>query len=283
MSSTIPIRTLVHEDNNRNSPVMRCSCDRVRENLTGNDDGLSTSTDPLSLSTSLRAGVLNRRHAHDPSIKILGGSLCSTDRSARSVRTLDFLTVPCNQGFFSGLLRDFLFATLHRRRAFCQDAFFSSVSGSCSGALCFFDSTLRFARESVLSSLNTAHDFFVLQLRGLYRACVNHSVLWRKVNGKRNGDWNFHPARTTREHGPSDRAEVHRPRQLVLGGFWQQCQNEKFSLIDLDAEMQTGRKGSNAHRDRLSERTSLADGAIVGSCGNRNRKSVAEMTTPCFA
>ncbi len=54
----------------------------------------------------------------------------------------------------------------------------------------------------------------------------------------------------------------------------------KFSLIDLDAEMQTGRKvvSIDDHRDRLSERTSLVDGAIVGACGNKNRKKSAEMT-----
>ena len=54
----------------------------------------------------------------------------------------------------------------------------------------------------------------------------------------------------------------------------------KPSLIDSDAAMQTRRNASNGDRDRLSERASLVDDAIVGPCGKSNRKSTAEMTVP---
>jgi len=97
-------------------------------------------------------------------------------------------------------------------------------------------------------------------------------LLKENQHGQRNGYWNKYPTRTIGEH-----------RRIALGGSRQQCRDEKFSLIDLDAEMQTGRKVSDDHRDRLSERTSLVDDAIVGSCGNWNRKRTAEMTVPCFA
>lgn len=100
----------------------------------------------------------------------------------------------------------------------------------------------------------------------------NTSVLKECQHGQCNGYWNKYPTGTTRQY-----------RQLVVGGSRQQCRDEKFSLIDLDAEMQTRRKAEVCHRDRLSERTSLADGAIVGSCGNWNRKRTAEMSVPCFA
>ncbi len=36
------------------------------------------------------------------------------------------------------------------------------------------------------------------------------------------------------------------------------------------------------HRDRLSERTSHEDDAIVGPCGKNNRKRLAEMTSSCL-
>ena len=54
----------------------------------------------------------------------------------------------------------------------------------------------------------------------------------------------------------------------------------KPALMDSDAAMQTRRKAAISHRDRLSKRASLVDDAIVGSHGNWNHESVAEMTTP---
>jgi len=68
------------------------------------------------------------------------------------------------------------------------------------------------------------------------------------------------------------------PQQLR--GLQAEKSGSKFSLIDLDAATQTGRKvvSIDSHRERLSERTSLVDGATVCSCGNLNRKKSAEMT-----
>jgi len=75
--------------------------------------------------------------------------------------------------------------------------------------------------------------------------------------------------------------------EWLTEGAWVKClplpsekMTRKFSLIDLDAEMQTGRKviSIDSHRDRLSERTSHVDDAIVGTYGNENRKKSAEMT-----
>lgn len=60
--------------------------------------------------------------------------------------------------------------------------------------------------------------------------------------------------------------------------------NRKLPLIDLEAEMPTGRKGSSSgriQRERLNEEASLrGDDAIVWACGNRNRKRLAETTSP---
>jgi hypothetical protein len=54
----------------------------------------------------------------------------------------------------------------------------------------------------------------------------------------------------------------------------------KFSLIDLDAEMQTGRKVSSSHRERLSERTPRTGDAIVCSASNYTKmQKLAEMTS----
>jgi len=53
----------------------------------------------------------------------------------------------------------------------------------------------------------------------------------------------------------------------------------KPALMDSDAAMQT-RRNPIGDRDRLSERASLADDAIVGSHGNLNHESMAEMTIP---
>jgi hypothetical protein len=118
-------------------------------------------------------------------------------------------------------------------------------------------------------------------LHGAFACCENvghvlrgslHLLLKGCQHGFSHRDWRSNATRTISQH-----------RQLVVGGSRQQCRGEKFSLIDLDAEMQTGRKASNGHRERLSERTSLADGAIVWASGNCNRKRTAEMTVPCFA
>lgn len=112
---------------------------------------------------------------------------------------------------------------------------------------------------------------FVRHWTGILTASAIFSK--EKIYVKRNRDWRCDAARATCKHR----------QPVVLGGSAQRCVDEKFSLIDLDAEMQTGRKGSDAHRERLSERTSLVDGAIVWSFGNLNRKRTAEMTVPCFA
>lgn len=103
---------------------------------------------------------------------------------------------------------------------------------------------------------------------------VEHALQENKetVYGISNWNWRGDTARAAREY-----------RRIILGGSRQQCRDEKFSLIDLDAAMQTGRKASNGHRERLSERTPLVGGAIVWASGNLNRKRAAEMTAPCFA
>lgn len=53
----------------------------------------------------------------------------------------------------------------------------------------------------------------------------------------------------------------------------------KPALIDSDAAMQT-RRNANSDRDRLSERASQEDDAIVGSHGNWNHESATEMIAP---
>ena len=130
-------------------------------------------------------------------------------------------------------------------------------------------------------TLTIAAACFSLLKSAYFRVFVGHyqiverylrSVNKEKSYGKRSRHWNINTSSAAREY-----------RRISLGGFWQQCQNEKFSLIDLDAEMQTGRKDSDVHRERLSERTPLVGGAIVWASGNSNRKRAAEMTAPCSA
>lgn len=62
------------------------------------------------------------------------------------------------------------------------------------------------------------------------------------------------------------------------GLFHSDVELKKFSLIDLDAEMQTGRKQAQAgQRERLSERTSHVDDATVWSASNMKMQKSAEM------
>lgn len=94
---------------------------------------------------------------------------------------------------------------------------------------------------------------------GIFNHLLNHStpLLKECQHGVRNWYWYKYTASAVSEH-----------RQLVLGGSRQQCRDEKFSLIDLDAAMQTGRKAEVCHRERLSERTPFWGGAIVWAYGN---------------
>lgn len=71
------------------------------------------------------------------------------------------------------------------------------------------------------------------------------------------------------------------PSRLNFEGlFRSDVELKQFSLIDSDAEMPTRRKQIEliGHRERLSERTSHVDDAIVWSASNRKMQKSAEMT-----